>query len=158
MQFTHGDRHTERRWADDIFHYGDVIMSTIASQITSVSIVDSTVRSGPDQRKHQSSASLAFVWGIHRGPVNSPHKGPVTRKMFPFDDVIMKSIFLDWTLLHFDQNSIKMCHQRSNMQALVQIKIKYASFTVGLKQQTTFAHRAIHIHESKHMHKHMIEL
>ena len=41
-------------------------------------------------RKHQSSASLAFVWGIHRGPVNSPHKWPVTRKMFPFDDVIMR--------------------------------------------------------------------
>ena len=41
------------------------------------------------QSKHQSSASLAFVRGIHRGPVNSPHKGPVTRKMLPFDDVIM---------------------------------------------------------------------
>ena len=49
----------------------------------------STVCSGADQRKHQSSASLAFVRGIHRWPVNSPHKGPVTRKMFPFDDVIM---------------------------------------------------------------------
>ena len=46
---------------------------------------------GGDQRKHQSSASLAFVRGIHRWPVNSPHKGPVTRKMFPFDDVIMLS-------------------------------------------------------------------
>ena len=45
--------------------------------------------SGADQRKHQSSASLAFVRGIHRGPVNSLHKWPVTRKMFPFDDVIM---------------------------------------------------------------------
>ena len=44
---------------------------------------------GTDQRKHQSSALLAFVRGIHRWPVNSPHKGPVTRKMFPFDDVIM---------------------------------------------------------------------
>ena len=44
---------------------------------------------GADQSKHQSSASLAFVWGIHRGPVNFPHKWPVTRKMFPFDDVIM---------------------------------------------------------------------
>ena len=44
---------------------------------------------GADQRKHQSSTSLAFVRGIHRGPMNSPHKGPVTRKMFPFDDVIM---------------------------------------------------------------------
>ena len=57
--------------------------------ITSLTIVYSTVYSGADQRKHQSSASLAFVWGIHRGPVNSPHKWPVTRKMFPFDDVIM---------------------------------------------------------------------
>ena len=64
-------------------------MATIASQITSLTVVYSIVYSGADQRKHQSSASLAFVWGIHRGPVNSPHKGPVTRKMFPFDDVIM---------------------------------------------------------------------
>ena len=70
-------------------HYDDVIMSTIASQITSLTIVYSTIYSGADQSKHQSSASLAFVWGIHRGPVNSPHKWPVTRKMFPFDDVIM---------------------------------------------------------------------
>ena len=49
----------------------------------------STVYSDTDQRKYQSSASLAFVRGIHRRPVNSPHKWPVTRKMFPFDDVIM---------------------------------------------------------------------
>ena len=52
--------------------------------------VYSAVYSRADQRKHQSSASLAFVRGIHRGPVNSPHKWPVTRKIFPFDDVIMK--------------------------------------------------------------------
>ena len=64
-------------------------MGTIASQITSLTIVYWTVYSGADQSKHQSSASLAFVRGIHRGPVNSPHKWPVTRKMFPFDDVIM---------------------------------------------------------------------
>ena len=70
-------------------HYGDVTMGTIASQITSLTIVYSTVQSGADQRKYQSSASLAFVRGIPRGPVNSPHKWPVTRKMFPFDDVIM---------------------------------------------------------------------
>ena len=70
-------------------HYGDVIMSTMASQITNLTIVYSTVYSGADQRKQQSPASLAFAWGIHRGPVNSPHKWPVTRKMFPFDDVIM---------------------------------------------------------------------
>ena len=59
------------------------------SRFTSLTIVYSTVDSDADQRKHQSSASLAFVRGIHRGPVNSPHKWPVTRKMFPFDDVIM---------------------------------------------------------------------
>ena len=75
-----------------MIHYSDVIMSTIASSITSFTIVYSTVYSGADQRKHQSSASLAFVRGIHRGPVNSPHKWPVTRKMFPFDDVIMLRI------------------------------------------------------------------
>ena len=70
-------------------HYDDVTMTTLASQITSLTIVYSTVYSGAHQRKHQSSASLAFVRGIHRRPVNSPHKWPVTRKMFPFDDVIM---------------------------------------------------------------------
>ena len=67
-------------------------MSAIASQITSLMIVYSTIYSGADQRKHQSSASLAFVRGIRRGPVNSPHKGPVTRKKCPFDDVIMRHI------------------------------------------------------------------
>ena len=75
-----------------ISHYSDVIMSPMASQITSLTIVYSTVYSGAGQRKHQSSASLAFVRGIHREPVNSPHKGPVTWKRFPFDDVIMDGI------------------------------------------------------------------
>ena len=70
-------------------HYNDVIMSVMASQITRLTSVYWSVYSGADQRKHQSSASLAFVRGIHRWPVNSPHKGPVTRKMLPFDDVIM---------------------------------------------------------------------
>ena len=73
-----------------MLHYNDVIMVMMASQITSLTIVYSTVYSGADQRKHQSSASLAFVRGIHRWPVNSLHKWPATREMFPFDDVIMK--------------------------------------------------------------------
>ena len=64
-------------------------MGAMASQITSLTIVYSTIYSGADQRKHESSASLAFVRGIHPGPVNSPHKRPVTRKMFPVDGVIM---------------------------------------------------------------------
>ena len=76
-------------------HHIDVIMSAMASQITSFTIVYTNVYSGADQRKHQSSASLAFVRGINRWPVNSPHKWPVTRKMFPFNDVIMN---------HVDQN------------------------------------------------------
>ena len=72
-------------------HYNDVIMGAIASQITSLTIVYSTVYSDADQRNHQSSASLAFVRGIHRGPVNSPHKWPVTLKCF---HLMMSSCFV----------------------------------------------------------------
>ena len=60
-------------------------MNAMAFQTTSLTIVYSTVYSGADQSKHQSSASLAFVPGIHRGP----HKWPATRKMLLYDDVIM---------------------------------------------------------------------
>ena len=71
----------------------------MASQITSPTIVYSTIYSGADQ----SSAPLAFVRGIHRWPVNSPHKGPVTRKMFEFDDVIVvsTSFCCGWDQQHF---------------------------------------------------------
>ena len=55
--------------------YSDVIMNAMASPLASLTIVYSTVYSGADQINHQ----------------NSPHKGPVTQKMFPFDDVIMLS-------------------------------------------------------------------
>ena len=104
-------------------HYNDVIMGTIASQITSLTIVYSTVYSDADQRKHQSSASLAFVRGIHRRPVNSPHKWPVTRKMFPFDDVIMKLLiwYYSHTLLsgvpdYFGRNKILSGYDLSHYQ------------------------------------------
>ena len=66
-------------------------MNTVATQITSLTIVYLTVYSGADQRKHQSSTSLAFVLRIPRWPVNSSRKWPVMRKMFPFDDVILKN-------------------------------------------------------------------
>ena len=79
-------------------HYDDVMMSAMASQITSLTIVYSMVFSDADQRKHQSSASLAFVRGIHLWPVNSPHKGPVTLKMFPFGDVIMLRCIMGFKL------------------------------------------------------------
>ena len=86
---TTGDLYSPSQNATNV-HYDDVIMTMLASQITSLTVVYSIVYSGVNQRKHQSSASLAFVRGIHRGPVNFPHKWPVTRKMFPFDDVIME--------------------------------------------------------------------
>ena len=86
-----------KRW--DIFQrYSDVIISVMASQITGVSSVYSTVCSSLDLRKHQSPTSLAFVRGIHRWLVNSPHKGPVTRKMFPFGAVIMNAVYKVQTL------------------------------------------------------------
>ena len=91
-----------------VIHYGDVIMSAMSSRITSLKIVYSTVYSGADQRNHQSSASLAFVWGIHRWPVNSPHKGPVTRKMFPFDDVIMPMYYVyNWKYVIFKTHDLR---------------------------------------------------
>ena len=65
-------------------------MGAMASRITSLTIAYLTVDSDADQRKHQSPASLDFVRGIHRGAVKSAHKWPVTRKMFPFGDVIMQ--------------------------------------------------------------------
>ena len=70
-------------------HYSDVTVGAMASHITSLTIVYLTVYSGADTRKHQISTSLAFVWAIHRWPVNSSHKWPVTQKMFPFEDVVM---------------------------------------------------------------------
>ena len=94
-------------------------MSAMASQINSLTIVYSSVYSGADQRKHQSSASLAFDRRIHRWPENSPHKGPVTRKMFRLDDVIMRSLcprssFWRWFLTY----SIFSCEQAAPRRLL----------------------------------------
>ena len=74
------------------FHYSDVIMDTMASQITGFTIGFLTVYSSAYQRSNPSSASPAFLRGIHRWPGNSPHKGRVTRKMFPFGDVVNRSL------------------------------------------------------------------
>ena len=92
-------------------------MSAIASQITGVSIVYSTVCSGADQTKHQSSASLAFVRGIHRWPVNSPFKGPVTRKKFSFEDVIMCCGDL-WLLPRIHPTPRSLSCQQTTLQPL----------------------------------------
>ena len=100
ITWTNEDRVQINRWRSWLathtwtsIHYSDVMMSAMAFQITGVSIVCSTVCSGADKRKHESSGSLSFVRGIHRWPVNSPHKGPVTRIFFPFADVIMTADF-----------------------------------------------------------------
>ena len=77
------------QWPMTVSHYSDVTMGVMASQIISLTVVYSTVYSAADHIKHQSSALLIFVRGIHRSPVISPHRKPVTRKMFPFDGVIM---------------------------------------------------------------------
>ena len=84
-------------------------MSAMTSQITSLTIVYSTVYSDADQRKHQSSTSLAFVRGIHRWPVNSPQKGPMARKKFPFDDVIMLCILFMLSRLFLDMFRNILC-------------------------------------------------
>ena len=78
-----------KRW-----HYSDVIMRAMASQITGASIVCLNVSSSADQRKHQSSSLQAFVRGVHRWLVDSHHKWPVTRKMFPFDDVTLETGYI----------------------------------------------------------------
>ena len=98
-------------WPRTVYiHYNDVIMTTIASQITSLVVVYSIVYSGADQRKHQSSTSLAFVRGNHRGPVNSPHKWPVTRKIFPFDDIIM-FLVVSLCFLQYGEYWYIVCHK-----------------------------------------------
>ena len=118
-------------------------MSTMASQITSLTIVYSTVYSGTDERKHQSSASLAFVRGIHRWPVNSPHKGPATRKMFPFDDVIMDRVVRGLGCITYTSciriHSYHICiHINTNMFSFVlhvECPLKYPIFTRDFTQR-----------------------
>ena len=64
------------------FHYIDVIMTTMASQITSLTVVYSTVYSDADKKKHQSPSSLAFVRGIHRDRWIPRTKGQLRGKCF----------------------------------------------------------------------------
>ena len=120
----------------------DVIMGAMASQITSLKIVYSNVYSGTDERKYQSVALLAFVRGIHQWLVNSPHKGPETQKMFPFDDVIMgnaESVSMAWhhdamgfnTLRlkqngrHFADDMFKWIFLKENVWIPIKISLKF---------------------------------
>ena len=106
----------------------------IASQITILTIVDSTFYSGPDQSKHQSSVSLAFVWGIHRGPVNSPHK------CFQLDDVIMPCVWC-WFLCNKQLTSCKVicCFHCIDINAYSFIYINFVDvFILDLFNQTWY--------------------
>ena len=140
------------------FHYGDVIMGTVAYQITSLTIVYSTVYSGADQRKHQSSASLACVRWIHRGPVNSPHKWPVTRKTFPSDDVIMCHKSTSYPILNLPQRHIllhsSICHE-SKSYTILQFATRAHSITLShLSQKHILSHSSI-CHK-KHIQSHSL--
>ena len=80
-----------------LFHYCDAIMGTIASQITSLTIVYTTVYSEADQSKHRSSASLAFVWGIHRDRWIPRTKGQLRGKCFHLMTSSCKILFKSFT-------------------------------------------------------------
>ena len=89
------------------YHYDDVIMTAMASQITSLTIVYSTVYSDADQRKHQSSASLAFVRGIHRD-----RWIPAQRARYAENVSIWWRHHVGTTLLHVSVHSIEKPHAR----------------------------------------------
>ena len=116
-------------------YYSDVIMGAIASQITSLMTVYSIVYSDADQRKHQSSASLAFVRRIQRGPVNSPHKWPVTRKIFPFADVIIltqRPLVHHHTYYHYCH-----CYRHCHLDGLVQERCSSMANALELRLSCT---------------------
>ena len=105
----------------DMRHYSADIISAMASQITGVPIACSTVCSGEDKRKCQSSASVTFVRGIHWWPVDSPHKGPVRRKMFPFDDIVM--------FHHFEEQACNCLHHIIISCSLILISLTFSRST-----------------------------
>ena len=137
-------------WNTLASHYIDVIMSTMTSQITSLTVVYSTVYSDADQRKHQSSTSLAFERVIHRGPANSPHKWPVTQKMFPFDDVIMVGRFITRIKIWYVQSSAciscntisqgMMKYVKLSMQGRRFMIYQHASFNVWNVRKRRFSY------------------
>ena len=126
-------------WSNSAYHhYSDVIVGSMASQIRGITIVYSTVYSGADQRKHQSSASPAFVQGIHRWPVNSPHKGPVTRKMFSSEDFIIVTVIFyhdtdmnrPWIPIKTQQNKVQQYSVHISCDILC-VKMPQAIITSG---------------------------
>ena len=89
----------------ELFHYCDVIMGAVASQTTSHTIVYSTVYSDSDQRKHFAKHR---VTGLCVGNSPGPHKRPVTRKIFSFDDVIM--FIISWYICNLKWGVLSQMH------------------------------------------------
>ena len=113
-------------------------MSTIASKITGVSMAHSTVCSYGYQRKRQSAASLAFVRGIHLWPMNSLHKRQVSRKMFPFNDIIMSPCTVRCSETYTRDEVIVMCdkdHTRFYMDASMKFNLRTR------QSRSVFCHR-----------------
>ena len=131
-----------------VMHYSNVIMGTMASQITSLTTVlifYLTVYLGADQRTNQRSTSLAFVWWIHRWPVNSQHKRPVAWQMLPFDDVIVvyKTSVINNNVVFIPVQVIIRIVYRSNQQ----------TNTLSGNQSTIWSQQAlIFIHVFDHQH------
>ena len=138
-------------------HYNDVIMSAMAAQITSSMIVYSTVCSGPDQRKHQSSASLAFVRGIPQWPVNSPHIGPVTWKMFPFDDVIMLKVTQINYIYNYIYDYIYIYEAITEVTtALPNTMLMFHSVVVSPLDQAQFTNKELELkHQNRFIYQHL---
>ena len=115
-------------------------MGVIASQITSLTIVYSTIYSSTDRSKHQSSTSLAFVLGIHRSPVNSPPKVPVARKIVPFDDVIMSLTMVLQTVVKFIQGPLIyfFLNLNKDMFVVVYNMLHYCPALLGPREKLAF--------------------
>ena len=112
-------------------HCSNVIMGAMAFQIIDVSFLYSTVYSGPNQRKHQSSVPLALLGEIRRWPVNFLHKRTVTGKMFQFDIVIMTNLISKGV---FSSSTFSATNISSNMIRFLQMHdtIKMNSSHTGI--------------------------
>ena len=123
-------------------------MSTVASQITSLTIAYSIVYLIANQRKHQSFALLAFVRGIHQRPVDSPHKGPVTLKMFPFDDVIMwKLKVVTWRQLFHHRLH---CRLTLSNPPVPRVTMKFSSWQFLVISVFLNKKKHVHVYEQGH--------
>ena len=118
------------------YHYNDIMMSTMASQITSLTIVYLSVYSGADQRKHQISASLAFVKGIHRWPgASNAENGSIWWRhhdSWGKSELIPQS--LKPSLRHTSLTLSKPSHHQSGPSCIIELKKKSVLWTSQIQQ------------------------